>query len=148
MKKLNVNEKRERSVLVQKIDIKKLSTLNIPVPSGIFHSFVFGNDNITFENQYDFVEFFDEDIFNFFINQDWILDYDTYNYFSLEELSIAKRVLSEELIKLDGGVISNLNDSINLKKMHDTKNELEYMIESIEHLIQVKFNEIKDTKRK
>ena len=49
------------------------------------------------------------------------------------------------MVKLDDRLSCELNDSVNLKKIHDTKSELEYMIESIEHLIQVKSNEIKDT---
>lgn len=87
------------SILVQKCDIEKLKEFKINIPISIISKF--DNEQLsTNNNQVDFIEYIEPEEIEFFLSQEWILDYDTLKYFSNIELEIAKKSLLVEIATL------------------------------------------------
>lgn len=143
MLKINVDENLKYTILVQKIDIKKLVEFKIKAPDSIFYPFNSGEEKISEDNKYDFVEYDNPILIEFFLNQDWLLNYDTFRHFSHAELEIVKSSLSleiEDLEDLMREVSEQLKES---KEVFNVMiNKKRYMIDSILYLERIKNGEI------
>ena len=123
------------SILVQKNDIEKLKEFKIIAPESIISKY--NNELRVKNNQIDFIEYTNLEEIEFFLNQDWIIDYDVFKHFSITELEIAKKSLLVEISTLK----KRLKDlSTNLEKELIT-NEIEkkkYAIDTIVYLKNLK----------
>ena len=86
------------SILVQKNDIEKLREFNIIAPESIISKYE--NELNSGNNQADFIEYTDFEEIEFFLNQNWILDYDVFKQFSSTELEIARKSILVEIATL------------------------------------------------
>lgn len=133
-----------RSVLVQKTDIKMLIKLGVMVPSHIFSPFLTQNETITSKNQYDFVEFSEEEVIYFFQSQDWLLDYVLLSNFSEEELSIAISILEKDLSDIKEEILQ-VDDKDKLSSYQIEIMKINHKLEGLNYL---KLNLIKKRKNK
>lgn len=130
-------------IFVQRSDIKRLVELNIPIPSSIFTKIVKELECITEENKNSFIEFTDSDEMIFFVEQDWILDYNVYKDFSLVELDIAKRIFLEEIWSLEKELNNIPSENQELRKKISQQIQKEAMsLESLIDFIETKKGEL------
>lgn len=131
MYRINVDSEGKRSVFVQKKDIKKLIDLKITAPSSIFYPFTTNQEKIDKDNEEEYIEYTDIDAMAFIVSEDFLIDYDIYNYFSEEELQLAQETLEKSLKKLEYDLSRNLEMGYNCEKLLIQIEKIKYMLDTI-----------------
>lgn len=139
MKKIVYNDN-SISISVQKRDLACLTDYDGPMPASIFMKICMpGAIFIDCTNVDEFVNFSDISEIEFFMDADWILDYDVYNAKSAEELHAFAEKMIKEIndLTLEYNKMSAVEQSNN-GRMIEQMNLLIHEIQSIVPLIMAK----------
>lgn len=116
-------------VVIQKKDLKKIIELDLDL-TGEIKQIYDANANLNLD---DYIEITSLDLKSFLIQQEWIIDEEEYDKFSLTELEIALEKVYNMILDLKNELLTTTNPELQ-KYLKIEINKYEYMLNEINKL--------------
>ena len=116
-------------VVIQKKDLKKIIELDLDL-TGEIKQIYDANANLNLD---DYIEITSLDLKSFLIQQEWIIDEEEYDKFSLTELEIVLEKVYKKILELKNELLTTTNPELQ-KYLKIEINKYEYMLNEINKL--------------
>lgn len=116
-------------VVIQKKDLKKIIELDLDLTGEIKQIYA-ANANLNLD---DYIEITSLDLKSFLIQQEWIIDEEAYDEFSLTELEIVLEKVYKKILELKNELLTTTNPELQ-KYLKVEINKYEYMLNEINKL--------------
>lgn len=116
-------------VVIQKKDLKKIIELDLDLTGEIKQIYA-ANANLNLD---DYIEITSLDLKSFLIQQEWIIDEEAYDKFSLTELEIVLEKVYKKILELKNELLTTTNPELQ-KYLKIEINKYEYMLNEINKL--------------
>lgn len=116
-------------VVIQKKDLKKIIELDLDLTGEIKQIYA-ANANLNLD---DYIEITSLDLKSFLIQQEWIIDEEAYDEFSLTELEIVLEKVYKKILELKNELLTTANPELQ-KYLKIEINKYEYMLNEINKL--------------
>ena len=113
-------------VVIQKKDLKKIIELDLDLTGEIKQIYA-ANANLNLD---DYIEITSLDLKSFLIQQEWIIDEEAYDEFSLTELEIVLEKVYKKILELKNELLTTTNPELQ-KYLKIEINKYEYMLNEI-----------------